>query len=184
MTCPTAPIRLLANAPARLAAALAKYPAHYDDVLQDVHSRLLSAGHATKLDLGVLIAWKHVRNARWMKTLLKLPPGDVETITAAAFTAGVSDADRIEALDGLPGFGSGGAFTSVLLAAWKPTEFGVFDQNAGLDNWPKAVTAACKCNQQQLPVYFDHLRQIAGEMTVATRQAWTPRKVDMALLNL
>ena len=75
-------------------------------------------------------------------------------------------------------------FTSVLLGAWDPTQFGVFDENAGIAKWPRVVTPACTCDRRRLPTYFDHLRQIAGEASTATGAAWTPRQVDMALLNL
>lgn len=184
MTCPPTQTLLLPTAPVDLMKAVAHYPAAYDEVFDAVHARLTAAGHATKLDLAALIAWKHVRNARWMKALFKLGPGEVEDATGAAFAPGLTDADRVSALAGLPGFGRGRAFTSVLLAAWDPNEFGVFDRIAGFEKWAKAMSASCSCDRASLPVYFDHMRQIALEMRAATGQPWTPRQVDMALLNL
>jgi hypothetical protein len=83
----------------RLEQALATYPAHYDEVLHAVHSRLMDHGAATKLDLAALIAWKHVRNAPWMRKLLALPDVTVEAITRGAFRIELKDADRIAALD-------------------------------------------------------------------------------------
>ena len=184
MTCPRAQRVLLPSAPVDLTKALADYPTEYDEVFDAVHARLKAAGHATKLDLAALIAWKHVRNAKWMKALFKLGPGEVDRSTGAAFAPGLTDADRISALGGLPGFGGGGAFTSVLLTAWDPSEFGVFDRIAGFEKWARAISTSCSCDRASLPVYFDHLRQIASEMRAATGHPWTPRQVDMALLNL
>jgi hypothetical protein len=178
---------------ALLTAALALYPPDYDDVFNDVHTRLQVQGHATKLDLAALITWKHVQVAKWMATMLALPAGVVTAKTGAAFAPGLTDAARLNALRGIQGFGSrtGAAFPSVLLAAWKPEEFGVFDKNASGYNpkrsgrgWPRVITASCACPRGLLPIWFDHLRQIAGEMSAATRGAWTPRMVDKALLNV
>jgi hypothetical protein len=165
-----------------LATSLDSYPPHYDEVLNAVHERLASANEATKLDLAALIGWKHVRNAPWMRKLLAMPDRRVRCLTAGAFAPGLSDADRILAVRGLPGFGSGGAFTSVLLTAWDPTEFGVYD---GLVASKRrlAVGPSCACDWQHLPKYWDHLRRMAQEMS-ATGAPWTPRMVDMAIMNL
>src|SRR5437667_2825569 len=117
------------NAGAALQGAILRYPAHYDEVLHDVHSRLVAHGAATKLDLAALIGWKHVRNAPWMHTLLSMPDVLVRSVTAESFQQGLTDDQRVGILGRLPGFGSGGAFTSVLLAAWDPSAYGVFDKN-------------------------------------------------------
>lgn len=131
--------------PSALSRALTRYPDHYDDVLDDVHERLTRLGAATKLDLAALIAWKHVRNARWMKVLLSMPTRDVEVVTRHAFREGLSDAERVARLQPLPGFGGGGAFTSVLLTAWEPASFGVFDRLVYASRH-LAVTEACTCD--------------------------------------
>jgi hypothetical protein len=178
--CPTAPMLLTPDSRSAMRKALTTYRLDYDDVFDDIHERLATNGHATKLDLAALITWKHIQNATWMKDMLALPKGTVESKTREAFAAGMSDSDRIAALHGLPGFGSGHAFTSALLAVWHPSEFGVFDTRASSRGWQKVVTPACVCSRTDLPVYFDHLRQIAREMGAD----WTPRKVDMALFNL
>lgn len=100
--------------------------------------------------------------------------------TAAALAAGLTDAARIHALEGIPGFGAGGPFTSVLLTAWNPKRFGVQDKIILHEKWRQTVAPACICDQRYLPTYFDHLRQIADELD----RDWTPRRVDMALINL
>jgi len=152
-------------------------------VLEDVHARLRDRGAAQKLDLAALIAWKHVRNARWMQRLLAMPDLEVEAITRGAFDNALADEDRVAQLQPLPGFGSGGAFTSVLLTAWDPTRFGVFDKLA-LANRRSAVVDSCQCDWSYLPTYWAHLRAIAVELGATSNTAWTPRTVDMALMNL
>jgi hypothetical protein len=157
-----------------------RYPFLYDEVLQEVHVRITRRGFATKLDLAALIAWKHVQNAEWMREVLKLAPLMVQSRTEKAFAPGLSDKERISALASLPGFGGGGAFTSVLLTAWKPTEYGVYDDGGATKGWQKVVNPLCRCNPASLIVYFDHLRQIARELG----PKWIPRDVDIALFVL
>lgn len=181
MICPSPLLR--PGAAADLHRAFDRYPDHYDDVFNDVHDRLVRRGAATKLDLAALIAWKHVRNAPWMKALLKTPEGVVEAATCAAFSPGITDEDRVTALDPLAGFGGGGAFTSVLLAAWDPTAFGVFDRLANA-NRSIVVSETCICDWSALPVYWAHLRTIAQELGTDAGGTWTPRTVEMALMNL
>lgn len=173
---------LKVSAPADLTEALGAYPSGYDDVFDEVHRRLVGANAASKLDLAALIAWKHVRNARWMRDLLCIDEASVQRATGSAFAPRLSDRDRLRALRSLPGFGSGGAFASTLFAAWKPGRYGVYDRfaYAGLRN---VVRPACTCDVSDLPVYWDHLRRISAQLS-RPGDRWTPRKVDMALLNL
>ena len=112
LSCPTASALLVSGARRTMVGAWGQYPHLYDQVLEEVHARLNFAGHATKLDLAALIAWKHVQNAPWMQELLKFPPLGVQQRTQAAFAANKSDRQRIDALESIPGFGSGNAFTS------------------------------------------------------------------------
>jgi hypothetical protein len=173
---------LLAGADARrlLNEAFERYPHLYDQVLEEVHARLNSAGYATKLDLAALIAWKHVNNAPWMQEMLKLPPLAVQQYTASAFGPGKTDQERVDAVRGIPGFRAGAAFASVLLAAWRPSEFGVYDNQSSGRGWEQVVKSACNCPRTELVVYFGHLRRIADELG----GGWTPRDVDKALYML
>ena len=180
MTCPTANPLLVSGARPSLAAAFSKYPYLYDPVLEEVPARVNATGYATKLDLAALIAWKHVQNAPWMQDVLKLPPLAVQQRTQAAFAPNKTDRERMDAMESIPGFGSGDAFTSVLFAAWRPTEFGVYDRRAIGRSWDDVVSPACKCLRTDLVVYFGHLRQMAHELG----SGWTPRDVDMALYML
>lgn len=154
---------LRCGAAAKLTQAHASYPPHYDEVLESVRARLIRHGSADKLDLAALIAWKHVRNAPWMRTLLNMPDAEVVRVTRSAFVAGLSDADRIAALKTLPGFGSGGAFTSVILTAWDPARFGIFDRLVVLKRgW--VIVDSCMCDWAHLPTYWTHLRALASEL--------------------
>ena len=166
----------------RLRTAYLQYPVHYDDVLNAVHARLLTQRAATKLDLAALITWKHINNAPWMTELLEMPDVRVQEITAAAMVPDLKDDERVAALDGLPGFGAGAAFTSVLLTAWNPSQFGVYDQRVAKERGV-IVSPACTCDWSFLPRYWDHLRRIAQQMSV-TGEAWTPRMAELAMWNL
>lgn len=166
-----------------MVAALARYPANYDEVLDEVHVRLAGNGHATKLDLDALIAWKHVRNAPWMQQLNCIPNNQVITVTGSAF-AQPTDALRVAELKTLPGFGAGGAFTSALFAAWDSAVYGTYDKFV-VGARPQVVNPACVCTWAwDLPTYFDHLRRLATELTAAAGTLWTARNVDMAMYEL
>jgi hypothetical protein len=180
MACSTANPLLVSNARHTMTKAWQGYPHLYDQVLEEVHARLNAAGYATKLDLAALIAWKHVQTAPWMQDLLKFPPLAVQQRTQAAFGPDQTDRQRIDALKGIPGFGSGNAFKSALFTAWCPTDFGVYDSRASSRGWDTVVNSSCQCDRTDLTVYFDHLRQMARELG----HGWTPRDVDMALYML
>jgi len=180
-TCATESL-LLSDAKPLLEGSLARYPEFYDDVLDEVHARVVERGAATKLDLAALIGWKHVRNAPWMRDLLMTPGVIVHRASAEAFATGLTDAERVGALSPLPGFGAGRAFTSVLLTAWDPSRYGVFDKNV-MAKRDRVVSPKCECDWTHLPTFWQHLRRAANEMS-GCRQAWSPRTIDMALMNL
>ena len=163
-----------------LAVHYLRYDPVYDEVFNEVHRRLKANGFASKLDLGALVFWKHVRNAPWMRTLNLLPETRVRAATTAAFAPGLTDAGRIAALNPLQGFRAGGAFTSVLLTAWNPNEYGVFDELAH-GAIARYFDARCTCDLTDLPAYFDHLRTAATEISTCKSSLWTPKMVDMAL---
>jgi hypothetical protein len=175
--CPS-PSLLQAGASGSLSASLASYPAAYDEIFYEIHHRLQMQGHATKLDLGGLVFWKHINNAPWMTKLNGIPDTQVVAATAASFAPNLTDAQRIAALSPLPGYRAGRAFTSVVLTAWDPQLYGVYDKLAHA-HYPTVT-----CDWSNLLEYFDHLRRLAQELTTVTRVAWTPRQADMALLML
>lgn len=165
-----------------LARYRARYPEHYDDVFWEVHARLHKNGFATKLDLDVLITWKHVRTATWMRTLNQMKESEVKEITENAF--GMPTADQlVAAMRKLPGFGARGAFTSALSAAWEPTQFGVYDRFA-VSAHIGVVSDRCACAWDDLSTYQRHLRVIADELSTDPSARWSPRDVDMALYGI
>jgi hypothetical protein len=180
VSCPTASPLLVDGARPALTQAWRDYPHIYDQVLEEVHARVNSAGYATKLDLAAVVAWKHVQTVEWMRKLLMFTPLGGQHRTRAAFAPSRTDRERIDALNGIPGFGSGDASTSALFAAWRPTKFGVYDRRAGSVGWPRVVNLSCQCDRSDLVAFFEHLRQIANELS----HGWTPRDVDVALYVL
>lgn len=180
MRCAATPL-LRPGAHATLTRYRAQYLAPYDDVFWEVHTRLHEHGFATKLDLGALITWKHTRTAVWMRTLNLLDESTVRSITGNAFGASTTE-QAVAALRPLPGFGAGLAYTSVLLAAWDPERFGVYDKFAVAAR-ARVVAAQCSCTWDDLITYEDHLRQIAGDLSTHATP-WTPREVDMALYGM
>jgi cell division FtsZ-interacting protein ZapD len=177
-----AKILLIPGAEPALTAAYVSYPLVCDEVLSEVRSRLVAHGAATKVDLAALVFWKHINNARWMADLLNVPDTTVRAATAAAFAPIMTDQERVLALAPLKGFGAGGAITSILFAAWDPQRFGVYDRLA-LAARERVVSDDCTCDWDYLPTYWEHLRRLAGELSVAGG-TWSPRMVDMALFKL
>jgi hypothetical protein len=181
MVC-NAPTLLIAGADAALTGALMTYPPTWDEVFNEVRSRLVVHGAASKLDLAALVTWKHIQNAPWMTNLLQMPDVAVRAASAAAFAPTLADQQRVDALASLPGFGAGGEFTSVLLAAWNPIEYGVYDTRVQTAK-PRAISAACTCDWTVLTDYWDHLRRMAAELS-NSGASWTPRMVDQAFFRL
>src|SRR2546430_4649096 len=99
MTC-GAEVLLMPGTQTSLRDAKERYPLTYDDVFYAVHNQMAAQRHATKLDLAVLIAWKHVRNARWMRNLLTMEDATVREITASAMALELDDQGHIDALRG------------------------------------------------------------------------------------
>jgi hypothetical protein len=168
------------DAEAQLHRALLTYDPGHDEIFQEVHARIVAHGAATKLDLGALVFWKHINNSPWMSRLLAMPATQVRAVTAAAFAPGLSDAERVQALRPLPGFGAGLAMASVLLSAWDPSRFAVYDRLA-LTSRRSVVSESCGCDWNNLITYFEHLRRLSDELS---GPGWTPRLVDMALFCL
>lgn len=179
--CEASPL-LLPGADATLRRHLLRYDQTYDQSFWEVHVRLNSHGAATKADLSALIFWKHIQNARWMVRLLTTPDTEVRAATANAFLPDLSDAQRLDALSGLPGFRSRMAMSTVILAAFDPTRFGVYDKLAH-SVWSDVASSECSCTFEQMPEYFEHLRMASQELSEGG-EVWTPRMVDMALFKL
>lgn len=146
--------RLKQGAGQTLRDAYARYPTNYDEVLDEVHARLVARGAATKLDLAALVVWKlssrREVDMRWVRKLLEIPEAQVADTTAKALARGLTDRQRVDALSKLPGFGSGGPFTSVLLTAWDQSQFGVYDTNVNKAR-RSVLNDPCTCDWSSLP---------------------------------
>ncbi len=190
VTCSAAPL-LVPSAAALLASQFARYDPVYDELFWEVHSRITATGHATKADIGALIFWKHIQTARWMTDLMLTPDKAVKVATTAAFARKRRDTQRLQALATLSGCASAGPTSTVLLAAFDPTTYGVCDKLA-VKVLPKVLSSVCRCiasntathpSHQKTTTYLEHLRVMAIELN-ASGGAWTPRAVDMALFKL
>jgi hypothetical protein len=116
---------------------------------------------------------------RWAADLQKVPEVEIKRKTAAAFEPGLKDSERLDALD-LPGLRARGAVASTLLAAWKPQEFGVFDDRAvsALKNELKISN-----DPRELTHYFGVLRKLRDELS-EIRPALGARDIDKRLYML
>ena len=48
------------------------------------------------------------------------------------------------------------------------------------------INSTCKCDWSSLPIYWSHLRRVAAELANDRfdQSQWTPRLVEMAIMNL
>ncbi len=179
VSCGATPL-LLPGVDVSLRHHLLRYNQTYDQSFWEVHARLIANGAATKADLSALVFWKHIRIANWMRQLLMTSDVEVRAATANAFQPGLTDIQRLNALATLPGFKSRSAMSTVVLTAFDPTVFGVYDKLAH-STW--SGVARCTCSFDHMPEYFEHLRAAAQELS-ASGEVWTPRMVDMALFKM
>ena len=94
---------------------------HYDEVLQEVSSRIRITASIGKTDIGALLFWKRLRaNTPWVSKLMVMPDKDVRAVTEKAVSA-VNSLDMTTpmaasvgrgGLSPLPGFKSGDALAS------------------------------------------------------------------------
>ncbi len=95
---------------------------------------------------------------------LQRQPDDEVRDTTGTFHPGLTGAEQIQALTGLYGFQSGGAFTPVLLAAWDPDDYGVYDRIVDA-NYPLAVIPDCGCDRAPSSYCRAHRRVIVDQLT-------------------
>jgi hypothetical protein len=165
-----------------LAIDYGNYPPLYDELLSEVGTRLKKRGFATKVDLGALVFWKHINNSPWMTRLMNVSDQRVRAVTGDALAPQPTDSARLDALAVLPGF-RGVRMASTFFAAWDPSTFAVQDRRA-LARLKMLVSDHCQCDREILPTYWEHIREIAKELsTMSIVTSWTPRNVDMALFE-
>jgi hypothetical protein len=71
---------LKSGAAAKLAVDHDSYSPVYDELFAEVGARLKREHLASKLDLGALVFWKHINNARWMTELMLVPEATVKVL--------------------------------------------------------------------------------------------------------
>jgi hypothetical protein len=168
-----------------LATAHANFSPHYDDLLREVSHRIDETGSAGKSDIAMLIAWKRLRaDTKWVPRLLGMADAEVRAVTAPAVVLARGGTPRSsqrarDMLRALPGFASGTALASALLAAACPSRLAVYDRRAhaglvkiGLDLDGRAPEFHER--------YMTLIDQCRAEGAAAGCQ-WSPHEVDLAL---
>ncbi|MEP7112087.1 MAG: hypothetical protein ABI862_02375 [Ilumatobacteraceae bacterium] len=108
----------------------------------------------------------------------------VHSITAAAFSGGLTDKQRLAELAVLPGFKTPMAsVASALLAAWDPESYPVTDRRAR-PALRRFLDDDCRCDLRKYPIYAQWVRHLRDELNVATTSTWSARDVDKALYKL
>jgi len=111
----------------------------YDEVVEEVSSRVTKQGNLGKADIGALVAWKRLNaNTRWMANLMRSSDAVVRAATAEARKAALDDGSTLElaaagarsALASIPGFGVGDALASAVIYALAPGRMAVYDRRA------------------------------------------------------
>jgi len=174
---------------AALLASLDRYPPHYDESFDEVAVRIATNGHATKLDIGGLAAWKRLRcDTPWVERLQNLPQVSVTKATKKAFGSGLtSPAERVESLRTDLKHGMGGAFAlgSALLTAWNQKDFAVTDRRAreGLRSLVRPLE--CNCELFHYPTYLAHVVEVRNQLATANPdRSFSAREIDKALYEL
>lgn len=160
---------------------------HYDEVLQEVSSRIRITASIGKTDIGALLFWKRLRaNTPWVSKLMVMPDKDVRAVTEKAVSA-VNSLDMTTpmaasvgrgALSPLPGFKSGDALASALLLAAAPERMAVYDRRAmaALKKLGLSLSTASGRYGRYMALVED-LRAVAN----SHGHTWTARDVDIAL---
>jgi hypothetical protein len=162
-------------------------PGVYDEAFDEIAERFAKVGSVGKADIGGLLFWKRLRaDTPWARALHSVPDHVVRTATAAARTAAHDGARTTveaagaarRALSPLPGFVSGDALASAVIAAANPARMAVYDQRAD------AALRDLGCEVDDRPGRYGRYMAAIGELlgTVKLqRPDWTARDVDLAL---
>lgn len=182
--CNPMPTRLAVGVAEKLQGALRQYDPSgvYDETFHEVSASIAASGSAGKLEISALVVWKRIPLATWWGDLLKTPDSVVRETTRNSFADGLTDAERVDILSGLPGCKTGTrAVLSAVLTAWDPEQFGVTDRRAK-DGWRDNLRPrSCPCNIHDYLVFLKWLRWTAQQWGDAMDTNHTPREVDKAL---
>ena len=174
-----------------LVVAAQRYPSlagghFYDEVIDEVHHRIMISGSVGKADIGALLLWKRLNlNTRWTMALNQEPDQRVREITGEAIkqagSGPILEAARIArtTLLPLPGCSSGAAVASTILTAAWPDRMAVYDRRA-------AATLRHFGYEFRRGVYSEYMTAVcalAAELSNHTGTNWLPRDVDKALFQ-
>lgn len=176
----------------RLVSAWEEHPSGtYDEVFHEVAARIEDAGSAGKGDIGALLFWKRLRaDTPWAATLHQVAESEVREITARAVQAARDDTITTpeaasaarSALTALPGFTTGDALASAVIAAAAPRRMAVYDRRAHA----ALGTLLGRDIGHRPGRYRRYMTEIVGVLdAVRVRNpGWTARDVDLALFWL
>lgn len=163
----------------------------YDEAFHEVAARIGHAGSVGKADIGALLFWKRLRaDTPWAAALNQVIESEVRQITARAVqaarddtitTAEAASAAR-NALTPLPGFTTGDALASAVIAASAPRRMAVYDRRAHA-----ALRKLLGRDIGHRPGrYRRYMTEIVGvlEAVRVHNPGWTARDVDVALFRL
>ena len=152
--------------------------------------------HFTRSDLEDIIKWKYTdrrRCKRALDGLARVPDDRIRDLTATVDRV-TAAGDGASALRGaIPGVGIAGI--SAILAAARPDLFPVIDVFAltaichhydppWLRTVPRDAQGRFSADEKSYAAYTQFCRDCAAELSAATGQPWTPRRVDMALWGI
>jgi hypothetical protein len=160
----------------------------YDEVFDEVAARIQSAGTVGKADIGALLFWKRLRaDTRWARSLNQLPDSAVraatgEAVRAAADTTTTTPeaaATARRALRSLPGFTTGDALASAVIAASAPDRMAVYDRRAHT----ALRDLVGRDIGHQAGRYSRYMTEVGTLLDAvrAMRPQWTARDIDLAL---
>ncbi len=166
---------------------LAEVNSAYDEVLHEVHDRIIAVGSVGKADIGALVFWKRLQaNTLWARRLLATSDVGVRAVTERAVAAvqdkaaTAADAGRRarSVLYELDGFKHGDALASAVLTAIDPARMAVFDRRA---------SASLKALELSFSGGYGGYLALLGQLQSHLDDAehtWTARDVDLALFWL
>lgn len=158
---------------------------HYDQIFNDTGRRLRDQGFATKEDVAVVTFWKAINlSTPWVRAFLNLDPLLIREATQEAFRRGISDRNRLVALQKLPGFRwwggpNGGAIPSTLLCCWDPHDYAVTDRRAR-----EGLLNLVGYQVKDLLDYWQAVRIIRDATAGLRPNSVSARDIDKALFTL
>lgn len=155
-----------------MSAALFSYPHVCEEVLlSEVRSRLVAQVAATKVDLAALAFWKHIKNARWITKLSRVPDTTVREVTAAALGPGLTDEERLLGQNRVP-LGCHAAKSTDIIAPSPPNP-DLSEERAQRTSWPFGSWSPTMVHMVSSPG-----RRGRGSLPVDCRQGLVDRRTD------